>query len=273
MRTVLCHFFNEEYLLPWWLKHHRSMFDHGVLIDHGSTDNSLDICRQLVPEWRIVRSRLTAFDPFLTDFEVMCYEQELPGWKITLNVTEFLLTHYPLDHLETYLTENQKKGARASGILVVDMNPRQEPDVLHPLPPQYFWGIEDNSFINVEQRVGLGIGETPLRNRFYHCLPVGMYTPGRHDSFHPDAKLRINDLMIFHYGYAPWTDRGKQRKLQISQKMPAEVRINDWGAHHLRDSKRLDLDHQRISAAATDLRLNEYTAMALDYCDKHMPFD
>lgn len=52
MRTVLCHFYNEEYLLPWWLKHHRSMFDHGALIDHGSTDNSLDICRQLVPEWR-----------------------------------------------------------------------------------------------------------------------------------------------------------------------------------------------------------------------------
>ncbi len=272
MRTVLCHFYNEEYLLPWWLKHHRSMFDHGVLIDHGSTDNSLDICRQLVPEWRIVRSRLTTFDPFLTDFEVMSYEQELPGWKIALNVTEFLITHYPLDHLETYLKANHKRGACASGILVVDMSAGQEPDPHRPLPPQYPWGIDDNSLVNEQHRVDLGISAMPLRNRFYHCLPVGMYRPGRHHSYHPDSMQRIEDLMIFHYGYAPWTERGKQRKLQISQKIPPEIRINDWGDHHLRDSRALDLDHQRMSAAATDLRLNEQAAMALNYCDQHMPF-
>ena len=29
-RVVISHFFNEAYLLPWWLKHHREMFDHGV---------------------------------------------------------------------------------------------------------------------------------------------------------------------------------------------------------------------------------------------------
>ncbi|MCA3390648.1 MAG: glycosyltransferase family 2 protein, partial [Roseomonas sp.] len=40
MRSVICHFFNEAYLLPWWLKHHVPIFDHGVMIDHGSTDGS-----------------------------------------------------------------------------------------------------------------------------------------------------------------------------------------------------------------------------------------
>ena len=33
MRVVVSHFFNEAYLLPWWLRHHRDVFDHGVLID------------------------------------------------------------------------------------------------------------------------------------------------------------------------------------------------------------------------------------------------
>ena len=75
MRTVICHFFNEAYLLPWWLPHHIPMFDHGIMIDHGSTDESVEIVQRLAPHWRIVRSRLTMFDAFLTDQEVMSYEQ------------------------------------------------------------------------------------------------------------------------------------------------------------------------------------------------------
>jgi FkbM family methyltransferase len=40
MTTLIGHFRNEEYLLPWWLRHHVPMFDHGVLIDYSSTDAS-----------------------------------------------------------------------------------------------------------------------------------------------------------------------------------------------------------------------------------------
>ena len=60
-RVVISHFFNEAYLLPWWLEHHRQIFDHGVLIDWSSTDGSADICRQLVPGWEVVRLRARAF--------------------------------------------------------------------------------------------------------------------------------------------------------------------------------------------------------------------
>ncbi|MEW9106591.1 glycosyltransferase family 2 protein, partial [Paenibacillus sp.] len=51
MRILISHFYNEEYLLPWWLKHHAPLFDHGILINRGSTDRSVDICKQLVPHW------------------------------------------------------------------------------------------------------------------------------------------------------------------------------------------------------------------------------
>ena len=60
-RVVISHFFNEAYLLPWWLEHHRQIFDHGVLIDWSSTDGSADICRQLAPGWEVVRLRACAF--------------------------------------------------------------------------------------------------------------------------------------------------------------------------------------------------------------------
>jgi len=36
---LFSHIYNEEYLLPFWLKHHKKIFDHGVIIDNFSTDN------------------------------------------------------------------------------------------------------------------------------------------------------------------------------------------------------------------------------------------
>ncbi len=36
---LFSHIKNEEDLLPQWLNHHKHMFDHGVIIDFGSTDN------------------------------------------------------------------------------------------------------------------------------------------------------------------------------------------------------------------------------------------
>ncbi|MBJ3789276.1 glycosyltransferase family 2 protein, partial [Bacillus sp. OA1] len=44
-KTIISHFYNEEYLLPWWLMHHTKIFDHGILINRGSTDRSVEICK------------------------------------------------------------------------------------------------------------------------------------------------------------------------------------------------------------------------------------
>src|SRR5262245_4413723 len=74
MRVVVSHFFNEAYLLPWWLRHHRDIFDHGVLIDRYSTDGSADICRELVPSWEVVRSETAQFEAIKCDFEVMKHD-------------------------------------------------------------------------------------------------------------------------------------------------------------------------------------------------------
>ena len=31
---LFSHIYNEEYLLPFWLNHHKNIFDHGVIIDN-----------------------------------------------------------------------------------------------------------------------------------------------------------------------------------------------------------------------------------------------
>lgn len=88
--TLISHFYNEEYLLPWWLMHHTKLFDHGILINRGSTDRSVEICKLLAPHWEIRDSKVLEFDAILVDQEVMKIEKEITGWKMVLNTTEFL---------------------------------------------------------------------------------------------------------------------------------------------------------------------------------------
>ena len=264
MRTVICHFFDEEYLLPWWLTHHLRHFDHGILIDHGSTDNSADICRTLAPHWRLVRSRLMKFDAFLTDFEVMQYEQEMPGWKIALNVTEFLAPTSPLAEIERHLVEQGRAGCAGSGYYVVDEAPDSLPVHEQPLLTQKHHGFDDNAITDAEQRQALGLDPMPMRNRFYHRDPVGMYIPGRHRSYHPDSTLRLVDLPIFYYGFAPWNERVLRRKLQIRGKLRPEDVKRGWGAQHVRDEAAWNAAYDKLKPASGDLMAHPRARMAIE---------
>ncbi len=263
MRTVICHFYNEAYLLPWWLKHHTKLFDFGVMIDHGSTDASCDILRQLAPEWRLVRSRLTCFDAYLTDLEVMSYEQELPGWKIALNATEFLMATTPLVEVEKQLVSWEREGCSASGFICVDNEPENKPDANISLPLQKHWGIDDNAFQVPAERVAHGLSPIPVKNRFYHRRPVGMYYPGRHASFHHDSQMRVMNLMIFAYSFSPWNEEMLQRKLQIKNKISPDDIKRNWGEQHLRDTAAWDAAYQRVRAVSSDLCLNAWAKEAL----------
>lgn len=265
MRTVISHFFNEEYLLPWWLRHHLNMFDHGIMIDHGSTDNSADICRQLAPHWRLVRSRLNKFDAWLNDFEVMTYELEVSGWKIALNTTEFLLANPGLDHIEHYLQERGKSGIAATGFTMIDKAPAILPASGTSLLQQKPWAVEDNRYRWRWMRKVSGYPKELLRNRFYHCLPNGMYQTGRHASQHSDWKQRTPNLMVLHYGYSPWNDFFLRRKLQIAAKVPESDRIRGLGQQHLRNASEWDLAFRAIDKLPyVDLRTHELARYPMD---------
>jgi hypothetical protein len=40
---LLSHFFNEHFLLPYWIQNHAPLFDAAVLVDYGSTDDSVSL--------------------------------------------------------------------------------------------------------------------------------------------------------------------------------------------------------------------------------------
>jgi hypothetical protein len=263
MRTVLTHFFNEAYLLPWWLEHHVRLFDHGVLVDHGSTDGSADICRRIAPHWRLVRSRLDRFDPCLTDFELMGFEEPLPGWKIVLTVTEFLLPARPLAEFERKLERAGRVGGAACGFVLADVEPQRLPQPGLPLVLQKHHGIDEGLERPAPERERLGLGSAPARLRAYHRLPIGMYAPGRRGTFHPDLGLPYADLVVLHCAYAPWNEDVLRRKLQTEARLSAGDLSGRAGASPVRGPEHWAGWHAALARAAQDLRQHPVAGPAL----------
>ena len=94
--TLITNIYNEEYLLPLWLEHHKNMFDHGIIIDYRSTDRSVEICKEICPTWEVRTSKNEKFGANENDEQFMEIENTLSGIKMILNTTEFLYTDKPL---------------------------------------------------------------------------------------------------------------------------------------------------------------------------------
>jgi hypothetical protein len=238
-RVVISHFFNEAYLLPWWLKHHREIFDHGVLIDWHSTDGSADICRQLVPDWELVRSQHERFAAILCDFEVMQHEARFPhAWKIALNTTEFLVAP-GLATMERAIEHHNLTAIKLPGAIMVDAEPELPPGSDLPLTGQKRCGIWEDAFdFKAHAIPGLTF---PTRGRIHHRYPVGAYMPGRHASHLPGQVAGNRELgAIWWYGFSPWTDAFKARKLQIATKRADFDKKHGFGAQH--DGSVLELE-------------------------------
>lgn len=229
--TVISHFFNEEYLLPWWLEHHKKIFDHGIMINYASTDNSVEIIKRICPTWEIVDSCNKEFAAFQIDQEVMQYEKNITGYKICLNTTEFLVETDIKNELD-YNSTNCYSIYRAT---IVDTNPSDIPTYEHPLIQQKYNGFVGNNNIN---------GDT----RFIHNYETGHYGVGRHHTLHPVNK--ILPFLIFWYGFAPWTEHTIQRKLQIKNKIPLADQQAGLGYQHLWTRDDLEAIYQSMLETA-----------------------
>jgi hypothetical protein len=215
-KTVLCHFYNEEWLLPSWLMHHREIFDHGIMINYASTDRSVEIIRELCPTWEIVESRNAQFTPADIDKEVLDYERPLEGWRMALNVTEFLVGNYK--HLDD---RHEQTRIFVGQWMFVDMERREEPYYLnhnYPLWHQRWWGYGIVNDFSKNQPYG-SVPRAPRRIHNYADIypAVGRHFPGETPTY--------TDLSIFYYGYASLEQGSIDRRMQIQQRCP------NGGAH------------------------------------------
>jgi hypothetical protein len=249
MITLISHFYNEEKLLPWWIAHHRPMVDHAILIDHGSTDRSREVCAHYAPEWEIISSEVASFDAIATDFEVMLVERKVSGWKIALNTTEFLVA----PDLHSRLNEAERLGTMAMktrGVVMVDATPDVELDTKRLLIEQKYHGFLEEGwrFCFAEKKKR----PKPKRQRLIHRYEHGAYAPGRHLSFRV-AEAAPSDFFTLWYGYSPWTDWFKARKTGISTRIPLADQMAGRGLQHLRSLEQLDQDYRHYSKWAVDL--------------------
>ncbi|ARF11771.1 glycosyltransferase family 2 [Klosneuvirus KNV1] len=185
--TLFAHILNEEILLPSWLNHHKKLFSHGVIMDCGSTDKSIQIINDICPTWEIIQ--LTNDEIKSMDIQkIEDMESKTDGWKCALNVSEYLI----IDDLNRYLKEFENNnpnsiGVRATGIIIVDqpnntsIQQFNDPNLM--LKKNYGY-VEFGRAWNGEFRED-GIFPTTTtvyRSRLIHKNKTGEYTAGRHDT-------------------------------------------------------------------------------------------
>lgn len=229
-KTLLCHFYNEQWMLPWFLNHHKDIFDHGIMIDYHSTDHSVDIIREICPTWDIVTSRNLDFQADNIDKEVKYLEKSIEGWRICLNVTEQLIGDYSiLDDI------SEPTQWLVPSIFMVDVNYSSQvanPDF--PLYEQYHHGF---SFRD-SQRDFLERRSRSIHNFAYdyplQSTPECM-APGRHFN-----QYNTDKLVTLYWGWAPFDYNQLDRKLQIQTQIPWVDRQRGWGFHHITTKETLE---------------------------------
>jgi nucleoside-diphosphate-sugar epimerase/2-polyprenyl-3-methyl-5-hydroxy-6-metoxy-1,4-benzoquinol methylase len=219
--ALISHFYNEEFLLKWWIRQHAPLFDEAILIDYASTDRSLEIIKREAPEsWKVVKSRNDMFDAEKVDREVMDIENSLPRdrWKVCLNTTEFLCAPHFRKNLsatnvvDVYQLQNHMMTGDDSVVLDSDKN-------------------------LIEQRCvyGPNVMFSKSYNRYIHRNHSDIYTVGRH-GIKVNAALAVaafDEGFLCKFIHTPDVPENLARRTQIKTKIPERDVIRNFGENHL----------------------------------------
>lgn len=237
MKTVMTHFYNEQYLLPWWIKHHQKYFDHGILIDHHSTDNSIDVIKHYAPNWTIVKTGLQEFDSEKLEDENnrVAYQLIKHGWRITLNTTEFIVGDF--SKLNKYGPYTMLK--LRSNIMV---------DQVQDLNQKLSY---DDQLTDIK-RYGIRYVEGDWDRCWRWCRGFHNYhhpfDRGRHYHTHDNEEFDI-----LWYGYSPMTHELINRKVQIAPKVSRSDISLGFGKQHFADFEEQMKTYHKNLAMSEDL--------------------
>jgi hypothetical protein len=216
---VVCitNIYNEEYLLPFWLNHHKDMFDFGIIVNYRCTDKSLEICKEICPHWKIINTTNADFDIIANIREFMYIEEQLANaFKIVLNTTEFLVPFRPLKEIVQEYSNTQV----SLNIKTYSPHSLQE---YHPINAKELFKNILNDDIKID--------DTDRSARILHNYPNGAYHVGRHSTSLPSQNT--DELCIVWFGFYPLNDQLLARKLQIGEKMTKQDLARGWGGQHV----------------------------------------
>lgn len=221
MRTIITHFYNEEYLLPWWLNHHKKYFDHGVLIDYSSTDRSVEIIKSICPTWQILPSAFGHFDAYDCDREVEFYERQLPDWRIALTVTEFLVG----DIYKLTSTDSNSHQWSIPPLLFAAYEPFKTLDTNKPLWEQCATAV---SYRNSYDSYYYANTNVKILSRSMHRFNNMNYDLGRHVLPH-----NTEAAAIFKFSNCLIGEPMIKRRLQISGRVSERDKSIGCAEHHV----------------------------------------
>lgn len=270
MRFVICHVYNERYLLNWWLRHHKNKFDHGIIIDYHSTDGSMDLVREITPTWQVITSNNKDFNAANCDAEVMAIEagiqRQYPyAWMITLNATEFLIgnTEKLITSYKPSKRVRMQKLIPCDVMIDSDEHHNTEPDSTKSLVSQRTFGMpcdySEDTIYNAYngkrdyQAITDNVMYDNRKMRSMHNFPINYFETsvwgaGRHYWGTPSE-----DFRILWYGYSPFNENLIKRKLGVQTQIPeADKRVGN-GGQHLLDKNMAILRYRWHKQFAVDL--------------------
>jgi hypothetical protein len=225
MTTLISHIYNEEFLLPYWIKHHVQNFDDGVIIDFQSTDSSLEIIRDLAPHWEIIKSPLEYFEAEPLDRLIEKIESSISGIRICLNVTEFLIGDPASTVSQNIIPQ----------VYLINMpnDSNFKPGI--PFHEQRNFGLISNGKIKIAKN------KLPIfsdaTGRSIHGQNVN-YPLGRHFEL-----LEPNEMLIYRVSDCFVNEKMLQRRLQVQSKIPKSEHKKSRGNHHTNNGKGLNLQN------------------------------
>lgn len=213
--TLITHIYNEEYFLPFWLNHHKKMFDDIIIIDYNSTDNSIEICKNICPNARIITSKNRYYGNRTTELQIMEVENSIDGIKLSLNVSEFLFLKKPIN--EIFNNDDKNNDKKSYKIIAytpyssINYQINNNKELISNL-------LNDDIIFNRDIN----------HSRDIHNYSNGNYINKRRGTNH--ISYITNDAFIIWFGYYPMNEKFIKRKLQIKNKILENDKKNNL--HH-----------------------------------------
>ena len=228
--------YNEEKLLPYFLKHY-SFADLITVYDNHSTDKSMEIVRKF-PKTEIIK--MTTKDEFNDDdllwIKNTAYKGADYDWVIIVDVDEFLYHPNLLEKLEKYKNE----GVTIPVTLGFNMYSKVFPTEDKPITTLIQNGI---------------FTKTHSKKVIFNPKVVSInYLIGAHEC-RPTGEVRLSsdlELYVLHYYYLSYQDFIRKRKVLTSRLSEVNLK-NDWSTHNKNFAKMEELDFNRLEKVMTKI--------------------
>ena len=248
--TLLTNIYNEEYLLPFWLHHHKDMFDDIIIVNYYSTDKSIEICKSICPDCKIIQTRNPTFGAEEADKELMDIENGIEGIKIVLTTTEFLLCETSVRDI--FINTDQV----SYGINTAS------PYSLNTYNVNNYCELFSNLLNNdIVWHHDLGRG-----HRQIHTFSNGNYSVGRHHTW--NNYTMTNKAHIIWFGYYPMNEKLLQRKLKVSTHIPDTDRSKGYSWQHFLNKEQLlnmNTENVKTGRSLKDVSLSAYNLLSQKY--------